>query len=105
MIDFESVSLVLLCLLGWLWFDSIQAREVAVRTAQRACESAGLQFLDETVSCTSLRPVRDEQGKLRLRRIYFFEYSETGDNRRRGGVTLLGQRVEVIDIGLRLVNG
>ena len=41
-------------------------------------------------TCGGLRPARDDDGRLRLRRVYHFEYSDTGDNRRQGHVTLLG---------------
>ena len=63
-----------------------------------ACADEGLQFLDDTVAIRSLRLVRDDDGRLRLRRIYGFEYSDTGDNRRPGTVTLLGQRVELLHV-------
>ena len=48
-----------------------------------------------------------DDGRLRLRRTFAFEYSDTGDNRRAGYVTLLGQEVESIHLrpsALRLVS-
>jgi hypothetical protein len=33
-----------------------------------------------------------------LRRTYAFEYSDTGDNRRSGSVTLLGDTVELLHV-------
>mgnify|MGYP003578141320 CR=1 FL=1 len=48
-----------------------------------------------------MRPARDADGVLRLRRIYGFEYSETGDSRRKGSVVMLGARVAVVHIGAR----
>lgn len=100
---FEIFSLILLGLLAWLWFDSFQAREAAIKSARFACETESLQFLDETVALASLRPVRNEEGQLVLRRVYKFEFSDTGDNRRNGSTVLLGHRVVVVNIGLRLV--
>jgi hypothetical protein len=90
----EAWALVALALLAWLWFDSMRARERAVAAGSRACERDGLQFLDETVECVSLRPARDENGHIALRRIYRFEFSDNGDNRRGGNVSLVGGRVE-----------
>lgn len=90
----EAWALAALALLAWLWFDSMRARERAVAAGSRACERDGLQFLDETVECVSFRPARDENGRLALRRIYRFEFSDNGDNRRGGSVSLLGGRVE-----------
>lgn len=97
----ELLELLVLALLGaavWLWLDSLKAREIGVKAAQAACADEGLQFLDDTVAIRSLRLIRDDDGRLRLRRIYGFEYSDTGDNRRPGTVTLLGQRVELLHV-------
>lgn len=97
----EIVSLVLLAALGWFWLDSLKARDAAIMAARKACDSEGLQFLDASVSIGSLRPARNDDGQLLLRRVYNFEYSDTGDNRCQGSVVLLGQRVVVLNIGLR----
>jgi hypothetical protein len=102
---FETASLLVLALLGWLWLDGLKARDAAIAAARRACQADGLQLLDDTVANAGLRPARDEDGRLLLQRIYAFEYSDTGDNRRRGSVTLLGHRVVLINLGPRLVGG
>jgi hypothetical protein len=36
-----------------------------------------------------------------LRRTYAFDYSDTGNNRRRGSLVLLGQEVMLVNVGLR----
>lgn len=102
---FEIAGLVLLTGLGWLWLDSLKARDAAIQAARRACGTEDLQLLDDTVSIASLKPVRDDDGHLLLQRVYTFEYSDTGDNRRRGSVVLLGHGVSLINIGPRLVGG
>ncbi len=97
----DLLELLVLGLLGagvWLWLDSLKAREIGVRAAQQACAEEGLQLLDETVVIRSLRPARDDDGHLKLRRIYAFEYSDNGDNRRPGSVTMLGHRVELLHV-------
>jgi hypothetical protein len=100
---FEIISLIIIAALAWLWFDSVKVREIAVRAARNACRAEGFQFLDETVSIAKLQSARDDDGRLLLRRTYFFEYSDTGDNRRPGGIVLLGQQVVMLNIGLTLV--
>lgn len=75
---------------AWFWVDSLRARERAVAAGRAACVRYGLQFLDETVAFVTLRPGRDENGRLRLRRTYAFEFSDTGDNRRQGVIVTLG---------------
>ena len=100
---FEITGLVVVGILAWLWVDSINAREIAVRAVKSACAAEDLQLLDDTVAIASLKPMRDDEGRLSLRRIYNFEYSDTGDNRCSGSVVLLGQRVLIINLGLRLL--
>lgn len=95
---FEIVSLVVLGLIAWFWFDSINVRELGIEAVKRACSAEGLQLLDDTVSIVSLRPARDDGGRLLLRRVYGFEYSDTGDNRRNGSVVMLGRQVLILNI-------
>jgi hypothetical protein len=99
----ELFGLLLLGALAWLWYDSLKARDAGIRAVRDACEAEALQLLDETVSIASLKPARNDEGRLLLRRVYDFEYTDTGDNRRRGSIVMLGQSVLVINIGLRLV--
>lgn len=100
---FDIFSLIVLGGVAWLWFDSSGAREVGIKAARFACESEDLQLLDDTVAIAGLKPLRNDDGRVVLRRIYKFEYSDTGNNRRNGSVVLHGHRVVVVNIGLRLV--
>jgi hypothetical protein len=90
----ELVALAMILAGAWLWRDSLRAREHAVAAGREACKRYGVQLLDETVSFARLRVARDEEGRLRLRRTYTFEFSETGDNRRHGVIMMLGARLE-----------
>lgn len=92
----EFLVLALFAALLWLWWDSMRARERAVSAGKSTCERDRLQFLDDTVECVSLRPARNEAGRLALRRTYRFEFSDNGANRRSGSVSMLGARVESI---------
>lgn len=93
---YELLLLCALCGLVWFWLDSIKAREIGVQAARKACQDEGLQFLDETVVGRSVALRRDDDGVLRLQRIFAFEYSDTGNNRCSGSVTLLGHCVEML---------
>ena len=84
--------------LVWFWADSVQARDIAVAAARNAAQQYRLQLLDATVAFSSMKFARDAYGKLRLRRIYTFEVSDTGDNRLPCRLALVGKRVEEIDI-------
>lgn len=100
---FEIAGLLALGAIVWLWYDGLKARDAGIRVVRAACQSEGLQLLDDTVAIASLRPARNDDGQLVLRRVYSFEYSDTGDNRRRGSVVLLGQRAIVLNMGVRAV--
>ena len=90
----EMFILFFLAALVWLWFDSMRARERALLLGKRACERDDLMFLDETVECVGLAFARNADGRLVLRRTYSFEFSDTGNNRRKGSVVMLGGEVE-----------
>jgi hypothetical protein len=95
-----ELSLVFLCVaIAWFWLDSLNAREAAVKAAREACESEGLLFLDDTVAIAALKPARSDEGRLTFRRSYDFEFSDTGDNRRKGGIVMVGQRVMLLNLG------
>lgn len=100
---FDFTLMATVAALGWFWFDSLAAREAGVAAARRACQSEGLQLLDETIALSRVTLARNERGTLMLKRIYAFEYSDTGDNRLRGSVHLLGSRVVLLDLGSLLL--
>lgn len=99
MLSWELFGLLLLIGLIWLWMDSLKAREIGIAAARAACLAEGWQLLDETVSIAKLNLARNDDGRLQLRRAYDFEYSDTGDNRVKGGVVMLGHRVLVLNVG------
>ena len=88
-------ALVIIVIVAGLafWIDSLRARERALSAGRNACERNGLQLLDETVSGASTRVARDSEGRLKIRRVFVFEFSDTGNNRRRGSITLVGADV------------
>jgi hypothetical protein len=88
--------LLVLAALGWFWFDSLRALEIARKAGKRACDEAHVQFLDDTVAGTALALARDKSGRRMLRRTYRFEFSETGNTRLEGQLILHGDRVESI---------
>jgi hypothetical protein len=94
----EIVLLILFTALGWLWWDSMRAREAAVAAARTACEAEGLLFLDDTVGIAHIKPARNANGRLLLQRAYDFEFSDTGDNRIKGSVIMLGRRVMLLNL-------
>lgn len=95
----EVAGCLLLAAGVWFLWDSLQAREAANARMRAACRERGYLFLDDTVALERLRPARGDDGRVRLRRVYRFEYSETGHDREPGRVTMLGAVVERVDVG------
>ena len=96
---FDILALLLFAGGGWLWYDSLNAREKAIATARSACAADDLLLLDETVAITRLGVGRNDDGAPRLRRVYGFEYSDTGNDRHPGSIVMLGSRVLIINVG------
>ncbi|MDR2220441.1 MAG: DUF3301 domain-containing protein [Methylobacillus sp.] len=94
----EIGLLVAIVIAAWVWLDSIKVREIAVEAGQQAAEKCGLQFLDESVALTRLRAARNNRGHMQIKRTYGFEVSDTGTNRLACSITLLGKRVESVDM-------
>lgn len=98
----ESLILVALAVFAWFVTDSMRARERAHAAGRNACQRNNLQFLDDTVELVSLRPARDDDGRLRLRRVYAFEFSDPqsqgGNNRRNGRITMFQAHIETLTL-------
>lgn len=82
----------------WFWWDSVSARDAALGAVSRVCADADVQLLDRAIFRERIRPVRDERGRVRLLRIYGFEFTSDGARRHRGLVALLGHRVLEIQL-------
>ncbi len=100
----EIASIFLLGAIVWLWLDSLKVREAAVRAAREVCAAEGLQLLDFTVAIAGLKLARDRHGRLALQRSYQFEYSDTGDNRLKGSLVMLGHRMVLFNVRLRVLH-
>jgi hypothetical protein len=90
----EAAAIALIVAGVYFWVDSLRARERALAAGRSACQRYGVQLLDETVQFAQLRLARDDDGRLRLRRSYSFEFSDTGDNRRHGAIVMLGGELQ-----------
>lgn len=95
-----EIVILLACLAGaWFVWDTMKAREAANDAMRAACDERGFFFLDDTVSLVSVRPARDDDGRVHLARAYRFQFSGTGHDRRNGAITLLGNAVVALDLG------
>jgi hypothetical protein len=96
---YEILAVALVVTAGWLVWDGLKARETAYAAMRAACRRAGFLFLDDTVALASIRPVRDAAGRVQLRRIFRFEYSDTGHDRHKGSLTMVGEEIAAVDLG------
>lgn len=75
------------------WLSAMRSKDIAIATAKRECRLCDVQFLDQTVQLVKLSVSRDQNGHWRLWREYRFEYSDDGNTRREGRMSMLGPRV------------
>ena len=100
MISTSTLNLLLgLFALVWFWRDSLQVRELATRISRAACESHGVQFLDQTVALRRLGLRWRRSGPV-IRRVYEFDYSLEGRGRLTGYIVMLGDHTEMLRIDL-----
>ena len=97
----EILGLLVLVGGGWFVWDSLRVREAANAAMRGACKTEGLLFLDDTVALESVWPVRNGEGHVRLKRVYSFEYSDTGHTRHKGSIIMVADTVSVLNIGTR----
>jgi len=90
------IVMLLLAVAVLAWSSASAAGDIARAEAHAACQRAGVQLLDQTVMLRSVRPRRDEHGRLRLLRHYSFDYSVDGISRMRGDLALLAGRLQWI---------
>ena len=97
----EQLLLVtLVAAVGWLFYDGIRVREMALRAGREYCRNVDLQMLDETVSRQRISLCRAADGQLRIKRRFVFEFTSDGERRYRGeivthGALVLGVQVEL----------
>jgi hypothetical protein len=105
--SYSTLNLLLLLMaLLWFWRDTLRVREIAIQISRKACQSHGVQFLDQTVALHRLG-IRWLRSGLKLRRVYAFDYSLEGSGRLTGYVVMMGT-VNVslhIDLPKRQIDG
>ncbi len=92
------VLTILISLVGWFWTSNMRAREHALSLSAKACQSVGVQFLDQTVSISRIGVGRDPSGRMSLQRVYGFEFTRDGKERWQGRVAMQGEEVKAIHL-------
>ncbi|HEY8158005.1 MAG TPA: DUF3301 domain-containing protein [Methylobacter sp.] len=95
----DDLILIVLLLSAYLyWFNAQQVKEIALKAVRANCLNLEVQMLDGYVALDSIWVKRDQTGKMRVQRIFLFEFSSTGNERYNGVCIMLGRRVEVIQM-------
>ena len=94
----ELILITLLLGACLYWLNGQQAKEIALKAVRAHCLNMEVQMLDEYVALNSIRLTRDQSGKIRLQRIFSFEFSSTGNERYNGVCIMLRRRVESIQM-------
>ena len=89
----ELILLILVCIVAMYWLSSIRCKDVAAAAAKRECKRCEVQMLDQMVHQVRISMSRDHNDRWRIWREYRFEYSDDGDSRLEGHLTLLGHKV------------
>ena len=82
------------------WLNAIRCKEIAREAGKRACVKYDVTFLDDTVVIEKLRLRRNPQGQMAFYREYSFEFTSDGDTRYKARLSMLGERVKDIDMGV-----
>ncbi len=81
-----------------LWWQSDKVKSQALNHALLHCRRLNLQFLDQTMVLSGIKPARNDHGRLVLRRLYQFEFTVNGETRHKGSMELLGNAVQSIQL-------
>lgn len=94
----ELLLIGFIVFLFWFWKDSMTTREIALSVAKQACMEISAQFLDDTVSVAKMKLCRNQRGSMSLCRLYTFEFSQSGDVRYLGRISLLGNTIKDVTL-------
>lgn len=94
----DIVGLAVFGLLLIHWWRSRDAKAYALLYAAQRCQQLELQLLDQSIVLRKIRLQRSQAGWLQWRREYSFEFSSTGQERYPGSLTMLGNRLQGIEL-------
>jgi len=87
----DIVIILLLAAFIYSWWRNTSIREQALINVKKHCDSLDLQLLDQSVAGAGWKPTWN-QGQIKIKRTYKFEFSSSGVARYRGTITYLGHQ-------------
>lgn len=85
------------------WWQSDRIKHIALAHVYRYCKAQNLQLLDQVMVLKGVWPARDDQGSLKLRRRYSFEFTSTGQARYQGKIELFGNRLQKMELDAHII--
>ncbi|PAU52322.1 hypothetical protein BZL41_25695 [Pseudomonas sp. PIC25] len=74
---------------AWLWHGH-GVRERALARVKQHCDKLDVELLDGNVALRRFTLLRDARNRLRLARVYGFEFTVTGEQRHAGSIVMFG---------------
>ncbi len=96
----QLIPIAIAIAIAIIWWGNTATKEQAIMAAKRACQQANVQLLDDTVALKRYRLVRDSAGNIRIARLFVFEFSLMGDERKQGFVTFVGTQIRELNLRL-----
>ena len=80
-----------------VWYWSLRAHERVLAISREVCRDLKLQRLDDTVALRRIM-VTIKGGQVTIRRAYSFDFSTTGEDRRRAEICLDGAALQWVRV-------
>ena len=94
----DGFVLTLIAVFGvWLWYWSFRAHERVLAISREVCRDLNLQRLDDTVALRRIM-VAIKGGRVTIRRAYSFDFSTTGEDRRRAEICIDGADLQWVRV-------
>ena len=90
---FDILLLVPFLLAATYWWKTSEQKAIAVAGAKQYCKARGLQMLDDSLVFKQFRFERNLHQQRFLVRVYEFDYSPEGRDRRTGEIVLRGYQI------------
>lgn len=98
-LDLSDIFLVTtVVIIAALFWRSHGIRERALVYTRKYCQREQVEFLDDTVGLEKITLQRDSHDRLRITRIYRFEFTVTGGERYQGHTLVMGGVVHRVDL-------
>lgn len=90
----QSMLVIVVGFLAWVFWRQLAIRELALRHAKLACEKNDLQLLDQSIGLNTFKIAKLAGGGFGVLREYGFEFTSTGERRYKGKILMIGQTLQ-----------